>query len=52
MQKFTSPGDISASKRYYKEDIAEPEFLVHKDGTMDVPTKPGTCLTAGRLVLK
>ena len=37
------PGDISASKRYYKEDIVEPEFLVNKDGTMDVPTKPGTC---------
>lgn len=33
--------DISASKRYYKEDIIEPEFLVNKDGTMDVPTKPG-----------
>lgn len=33
--------DISASKRYYKEDIVEPEFLVNKDGTMDVPTKPG-----------
>ena len=33
--------DISASKRYYKEDIVEPEFTVNKDGTMDVPTKPG-----------
>jgi O-succinylbenzoate synthase len=35
------PGDISASKRYYKEDIVEPEFVVNKDGTMDVPTKAG-----------
>lgn len=35
------PGDISASKRYYKEDIVEPEFVVNKDGTMDVPKKPG-----------
>ena len=35
------PGDISASKRYYNEDIVEHEFLVNKDGTMDVPTKPG-----------
>jgi O-succinylbenzoate synthase len=34
-------GDISASKRYYKEDIVEPEFLVNVDGTMDVPTRPG-----------
>ncbi len=24
-----------------KKNIVEPEFLVNKDGTMDVPTKPG-----------
>lgn len=41
LPNFTLPGDISASKRYYKEDIVEPEFLVNKDGTMDVPSKPG-----------
>ncbi|MCW8803833.1 MAG: o-succinylbenzoate synthase, partial [Ignavibacteriaceae bacterium] len=41
LPNFTLPGDISASKRYYKEDIVEPEFLVNKDGTMDVPTKSG-----------
>jgi O-succinylbenzoate synthase len=34
-------GYISASKRCYKEDIVEPEFVVNKDGTMDVTTKPG-----------
>jgi o-succinylbenzoate synthase len=38
---FTLPGDISASKRYYREDIVEPEFIVNADGTMDVPSKPG-----------
>jgi O-succinylbenzoate synthase len=38
------PGDISASKRYYKEDIVEPEFLVNKDGTMNVPTESGLVL--------
>ena len=38
---FTLPGDISASRRYYKEDIVDPEFTVNKDGTMDVPTGPG-----------
>jgi o-succinylbenzoate synthase len=38
---FTLPGDISASKRYYKEDIVEPEFVINSDGTMDVPAKPG-----------
>jgi o-succinylbenzoate synthase len=41
LPNFTLPGDISASKRYYKEDIVEPEFVLNKDGTMDVPTKPG-----------
>lgn len=41
LPNFTLPGDISASKRYYKEDIVEPEFIVNKDGTMDVPNKPG-----------
>lgn len=41
LPNFTLPGDISASKRYYKQDIVEPEFVVNKDGTMDVPTNPG-----------
>jgi len=41
LSNFTLPGDISASKRYYKEDIVEPEFVVNPDGTMDVPEKPG-----------
>ena len=41
LPNFLLPGDISASKRYYKEDIVEPEFVVNPDGTMDVPTKPG-----------
>ena len=41
LPNFILPGDISASKRYYKEDIVEPEFVVNSDGTMTVPTKPG-----------
>lgn len=41
LPNFTLPGDISASKRYYKKDIVEPEFVVNSDGTMDVPTNPG-----------
>jgi O-succinylbenzoate synthase len=41
LPNFTLPGDISASKRYYKEDIVEPEFVVNPDGTMDVPVKHG-----------
>ncbi|MEI7724004.1 MAG: o-succinylbenzoate synthase [Bacteroidota bacterium] len=41
LPNFTLPGDLSASKRYYKEDIVDPEFVVNPDGTMDVPNKPG-----------
>ena len=41
LPNFTLPGDISASKRYYTEDIVEPAFEVAADGTMGVPTKPG-----------
>lgn len=38
---FTLPGDISASDRYYDEDIAEPLFVLNPDSTIDVPTGPG-----------
>ncbi len=41
LPNFKLPGDISASKRYYVEDIVEPPFEVAADGTMTVPTKPG-----------
>jgi o-succinylbenzoate synthase len=41
LENFSLPGDISASNRYYKEDIVEPEFVVNQDSTMDVPTGPG-----------
>jgi len=41
LPNFILPGDISASKRYYVEDIVDPEFVVNPDGTMDVPQGPG-----------
>ncbi len=37
---FTLPGDISASKRYWPEDIIEPEVTVD-DGQILVPASPG-----------
>jgi O-succinylbenzoate synthase len=37
---FTLPGDISASRRYWEQDIVTPEFEV-EDGHMAVPTGPG-----------
>ena len=38
---FVLPNDISASKRYFKEDIVSPEFTLNPDGTIAVPTGPG-----------
>lgn len=37
---FTLPGDISATDRYYEEDIAAPRFVL-RDGTLSVPDGPG-----------
>ena len=36
---FTLPGDISASDRFYDQDITEPFVL--EDGQIEVPTGPG-----------
>jgi o-succinylbenzoate synthase len=52
LPNFTLPGDISASKRYYKEDIVEPEFTVNTDGTMNVPTGPGIGVEVNMKMLK
>ncbi len=38
---FKLPGDVSASKRYWKEDIIEPEVTVSPQGTIAVTDKPG-----------
>lgn len=38
---FTLPGDISATERYYKQDIATPFTLNSEDSTITVPTEPG-----------
>jgi len=38
---FTLPGDISASSRYYAEDIADPPFILNPDSTISVPVAPG-----------
>ena len=52
LPNFTLPGDISASKRYYKEDIVEPEFTVNPDGTMNVPTGPGIGVSVNMKMLE
>ncbi len=41
MPGFTLPGDTSASKRYFRQDIISREFELTKNGTLEVPTGPG-----------
>ena len=41
LPNFTLPGDVSASKRYWKEDIIEPEVEVSAQGFIKVPDTPG-----------
>jgi O-succinylbenzoate synthase len=38
---FTLPGDVSASKRYWHEDIIEPEVAVTSNGSIIAPEKVG-----------
>ena len=43
---FVLPGDISASARYYAEDIVEPPFVLNaSDSTLPVPTGLGLGVT-------
>jgi O-succinylbenzoate synthase len=41
LANFTLPGDVSASRRYWDEDIIEPEVEVTQQGTIRVPSAPG-----------
>ncbi len=42
LENFSLPGDVSASKRYWKEDIIEPEVTVSPKGTIAVSDEAGT----------
>ena len=41
LPNFKLPGDVSASTRYWKEDIIEPAVTVSPKGTIAVPQGPG-----------
>jgi O-succinylbenzoate synthase len=41
LENFSLPGDVSASKRYWKEDVIEPEVEVSKQGTIAVAEAAG-----------
>ncbi len=41
LENFTLPGDVSASARYWAEDIIEPEVTVSAQGEIAIPETPG-----------
>jgi O-succinylbenzoate synthase len=48
---FTLPGDISATDRYYAQDITLERFTLNADSTIDVPTGPGLGVTVDEVAL-
>jgi o-succinylbenzoate synthase len=41
LENFSLPGDVSASARYWAEDIIEPEVTVTPEGEILIPNAPG-----------
>jgi o-succinylbenzoate synthase len=41
LPNFVLPGDVSASKRYWTQDVITPEVEVSAQGTIHVPESPG-----------
>ena len=41
LENFSLPGDVSASKRYWRDDIVEPEITVSPAGEITIPDTPG-----------
>jgi len=41
LPNFSLPGDVTASRRYWEEDIISPEVTVSSQGTIRVPAGPG-----------
>jgi o-succinylbenzoate synthase len=41
LENFSLPGDVSASRRYWADDIIEPEVTVSSSGEIRVPNTPG-----------
>jgi O-succinylbenzoate synthase len=41
LENFTLPGDVSASARYWVDDIIEPEVTVSSEGEITIPDIPG-----------
>ncbi|OFX15363.1 MAG: o-succinylbenzoate synthase [Armatimonadetes bacterium RBG_19FT_COMBO_69_19] len=45
LSNFTLPADLSASDRYFHEDLIDPPVTLNADGTISVPTAPGLGFT-------
>jgi len=41
LENFSLPGDVTASRRYWTEDVIDPEVVVTPQGTIRVPDAPG-----------
>jgi O-succinylbenzoate synthase len=41
LENFSLPGDVSASARYFAQDIIEPEVTVSREGEIAIPDTPG-----------
>ena len=48
LPNFTLPGDVSASKRYWKDDIIEPAVEVSSRGTIQVPGNSRSWIRSSR----
>jgi o-succinylbenzoate synthase len=49
---FSLPGDISATNRYYTQDITQEIFQLNQDSTIDVPNQPGLGVSIDRKALE
>ncbi|MGB6723659.1 MAG: o-succinylbenzoate synthase [Terracidiphilus sp.] len=41
LENFSLPGDVSASARYFTDDLVEPEIAVSAEGEIEIPDTPG-----------
>jgi o-succinylbenzoate synthase len=48
---FSLPGDISATDRYYIEDVTSERFALNSDSTINVPQGPGLGVTINQQAL-
>jgi O-succinylbenzoate synthase len=48
LPNFVLPGDVSASKRYWTEDVIQPEVMVTPRGTIETPSGAGNGFAINR----